>query len=68
LSLRTDVNLMSLLFATDAAAQVMKEQGSGHLVNIISVAGRQSGPFRGTYSGAGFAVNAISESLRQELV
>ncbi len=63
-----DVNVMGLLYVTDAAVQVMKEQGSGHLVNISSVAGRKVGPLRGAYSGTKFAVNAISEALRQELI
>jgi NADP-dependent 3-hydroxy acid dehydrogenase YdfG len=63
-----EVNVLGLLYVTDAAVQVMKEQGSGHLVNISSVAGRKSGPFRGAYSGTKFAVNAISEALRVELV
>jgi NADP-dependent 3-hydroxy acid dehydrogenase YdfG len=56
------------LYVTDAAVQAMKEQASGHLANISSVAGRKSGPFRGTYSGSKFAVNAISEALRVELL
>ena len=59
-----NVNALGLLYVTDAAVQVMKEQGSGHLVNISSVAGRKSGPLRGAYSGTKFAVNAISEALR----
>ena len=63
-----NVNALGLLYVTDAAVQVMKEQGSGHLVNISSVAGRKSGPLRGAYSGTKFAVNAISEALRQELI
>ncbi len=63
-----DVNVMGLLYVTDAAVQIMKEQGSGHLVNISSVAGRKTGPLRGAYSGTKFAVNAISEALRQELI
>ena len=63
-----EVNVLGLLYVTDAAVQVMKEQGSGHLVNISSVAGRKSGPFRGAYSGTKFAVNAISEALRVELL
>ena len=60
--------MLGLLYVTDAAVQVMKEQGSGHLINISSVAGRKSGPFRGAYSGTKFAVNAISEALRVELL
>nr|MBA4116754.1 SDR family NAD(P)-dependent oxidoreductase [Rubrobacter sp.] len=63
-----DVNVLGLLYATDAAVQVMKEQGSGHLVNISSVAGRRSRATTGVYSGTKFAVNAISEALRQELL
>jgi NADP-dependent 3-hydroxy acid dehydrogenase YdfG len=62
-----DVNVLGLLYATDAAIAIMKEQQSGHIVNISSVAGRKSGPLRGAYSGTKFAVNAISEALRQEL-
>ncbi len=60
--------VLGLLYVTDAAVQVMKEQGSGHLVNISSVAGRKGGSLRGTYYGTKFAVNAIFEALRQELI
>ena len=62
-----DVNVMGLLYVTDAAIEVMKEQGSGHIVNISSVAGRRSNPMTGIYSGTKYAVNAISEALRGEL-
>jgi hypothetical protein len=60
--------VLGLLYVTDAAVQVIKEQGSGHLVNTSSVAGRKSGPLRGAYPGTKFAVNAISEAPRQELI
>ncbi|MDP9458024.1 MAG: oxidoreductase [Actinobacteria bacterium] len=63
-----DVNVLGLLYTTDAAIGVMKEQGSGHLVNVSSVAGRRSRATTGVYSGTKFAVNAISEALRQELL
>lgn len=63
-----DVNVMGLLYVTDATIGKMKEQGSGHIVNISSVAGRKSGIFRGAYAGTKFAVNAISEALRVELL
>jgi NADP-dependent 3-hydroxy acid dehydrogenase YdfG len=64
-----EVNVMGLLYATDAAIGVMKEQGSGHLVNISSVAGRKvTRDSSGVYAGTKFAVNAISEGLRQELL
>ena len=63
-----DVNVLGLLYATDAAVGAMKRQGSGHIVNVSSVAGRKTRPTGGVYSGTKFAVNAISEALRQELL
>jgi NADP-dependent 3-hydroxy acid dehydrogenase YdfG len=64
-----EVNVMGLLYATDAAIGHMKEQGSGHLVNISSVAGRKvTRDSSGVYAGTKHAVNAISEGLRQELL
>ncbi len=64
-----EVNVLGLLYATDAAIGVMKEQGSGHLVNISSVAGRKvTRDSSGVYAGTKFGVNAISEGLRQELL
>ena len=63
------VNVMGLLYATDAAIGVMKEQKSGHLVNISSVAGRKvTRDSSGVYAGTKHAVGAISEGLRQELL
>ena len=61
---------MGLLLATDAAVQVIKEQGSGHLVSISSVAGRKSRPFGDAYCVRDQVLvgYAISEALRQELV
>ena len=61
-------NVLGLLYATDAAIGAMKREGSGHIVNVSSVAGRRTRPTVGVYSGTKFAVNAISEGLRQELL
>ena len=64
-----EVNVMGLLYATDAAIGHMKEQGSGHLVNMSSVAGRKvTRDSSGVYAGSKHAVVAISEGLRQELL
>ena len=64
-----DVNVMGLLYATDAAIDVMKRQGGGHLVNVSSVAGRKvTRDSSGVYAGSKHAVGAISEGLRQELL
>jgi len=64
-----DVNVLGLLYATDAAIEPMKRQGGGHLVNVSSVAGRKvTRDSSGVYAGSKFAVGAISEGLRQELL
>ncbi len=64
-----DVNVLGLLYATDAAIETMKRQGGGHLVNVSSVAGRKvTRDSSGVYAGTKFAVGAISEGLRQELL
>jgi NADP-dependent 3-hydroxy acid dehydrogenase YdfG len=64
-----EVNVLGLLYATDAAIEVMKRQGSGHIVNISSVAGRKvTRDTSGVYAGTKHAVGAISEGLRQELL
>jgi NADP-dependent 3-hydroxy acid dehydrogenase YdfG len=64
-----DVNVMGLLYTTDAAIEAMKNQGGGHLVNISSLAGRKvTRDSSGVYAGSKHAVGAISEGLRQELL
>ncbi len=64
-----DVNVMGLLYTTDAAIEAMKRRGGGHLVNISSVAGRKvTRDSSGVYAGSKHAVVAISEGLRQELL
>jgi NADP-dependent 3-hydroxy acid dehydrogenase YdfG len=61
-----DVNVLGLLYCTHAALPVMREQGSGHIVNISSVAGRRAGAGTGVYNATKWAVGAFSEALRQE--
>jgi NADP-dependent 3-hydroxy acid dehydrogenase YdfG len=64
-----DVNVLGLLYTTNAAIETMKKQGGGHLVNVSSVAGRKvTRDSSGVYAGSKFAVGAISEGLRQELL
>jgi len=63
-----DVNVLGLLYISQAAIGYMKEQDEGHIVNISSTAGRSVQPTLGVYSATKFAVNAISEALRLELM
>jgi NADP-dependent 3-hydroxy acid dehydrogenase YdfG len=60
-------NVLGLMYMTSAAIEGMVEQGSGDVVNISSVAGRQARKGAGVYNASKWAVNAFSESLRQEV-
>jgi NADP-dependent 3-hydroxy acid dehydrogenase YdfG len=62
-----DTNVMGVLHMTHAALDGMLEQGSGDVVNMSSVAGRQARKGAGVYNASKWAVNAFSESLRQEV-
>ncbi|UPK69512.1 SDR family oxidoreductase [Chitinophaga filiformis] len=61
-----DVNLKGVLYGFAAAIPVFREQGAGHIVNIISTSGIKIVPLQGVYAGTKNAVRTISEALRQE--
>ncbi len=62
-----DVNIKGVLYAIGAVIPIMREQKSGHIVNISSVAGRKVLVGSAVYSATKFAVRALSEGLRMEL-
>ncbi|MDL2407753.1 SDR family oxidoreductase [Rhizobium calliandrae] len=63
-----DVNLRGALYGIAACLPRFVKQGSGHFVNISSVAGiKVFAPGGTVYSGTKFALSAISEGLRQEV-
>ena len=61
------VNLFGVLYCTHAALPVMLQGGSGHIVNVSSVAGRVARAGSGVYNLTKWGVNAFSEALRQEV-
>jgi NADP-dependent 3-hydroxy acid dehydrogenase YdfG len=63
-----NINLLGLLYMTYAALPTMRKTGSGHLVNISSVAGRTARAGSAVYNATKWGVNAFTEALRQELV
>jgi NADP-dependent 3-hydroxy acid dehydrogenase YdfG len=63
-----DINIKGVLYGIAAALPLFRQQGSGHFINISSVAGLKVFSPGGTvYSGTKFAVRAISEGLRHEV-
>jgi clavulanate-9-aldehyde reducatase len=61
-----EVNGLGLLYCTHAALPIMGAAGSGHIVNVSSVAGRQATMGAGVYNFTKFGVVGFSEALRQE--
>lgn len=61
-----DVNLKGVLHGIAAVLPVMREQRSGHVVNVASVSGHRVDPTAAVYCATKFAVRALSEGLRQE--
>ncbi len=61
-----DVNIRGVLHGIAAVLPHLMERGSGHVINIGSVASLHVFPNFGVYCGTKFAVKAISEALRKE--
>jgi NADP-dependent 3-hydroxy acid dehydrogenase YdfG len=63
-----DTNLFGLIWATHAVLPHMVKQGSGHIVQTSSVAGRTANVGSAVYNLTKWGVNGFTEALRQELV
>jgi NADP-dependent 3-hydroxy acid dehydrogenase YdfG len=62
-----DVNIKGVLYGIAAALPHMKQQKSGHIINVSSVAGHKVSPGGAVYAATKFAVRALSEGLRMEV-
>lgn len=62
-----DVNIKGVLYGIAAALPYMRQQKSGHIINVSSVAGHKVRPASAVYAATKHAVLALSEGLRQEV-
>lgn len=62
-----ETNVFGLMDLTRLAIPVMRQQGQGRIINISSVLGLISLPFRGAYNASKYAVEGLSDTLRLEL-
>jgi len=62
-----ETNLIGAISAMQAVIPVMKQQVSGTIINISSVAGHVPLPYSAAYSGSKFAMNAMGKAARIEL-
>lgn len=63
-----DTNVLGLLMMTREAVPHMINAGNGHVINIGSIAGREAYAGGAVYCASKFAVRAITEALRHELL
>ncbi|XKH59672.1 SDR family oxidoreductase [Halomonas sediminis] len=61
-----DVNIKGVMYGIAAVLPTMRDQHSGHVINLSSVAGHVVFPAAAIYCATKFAVKALSEGLRQE--
>jgi NAD(P)-dependent dehydrogenase (short-subunit alcohol dehydrogenase family) len=62
-----ETNLFGVITVTKAAIPTMREQGSGHVIQVSSIGGRIGAPGRGPYVAAKWAVEGFSEVLAKEV-
>jgi NADP-dependent 3-hydroxy acid dehydrogenase YdfG len=62
-----DINIKGVLYGIAAALPHMKQQKSGHINNVSSVAGHKVTPLGAVYCATKHAVRALSEGLRVEV-
>lgn len=62
-----EVNLFGVLNVTQAVLPVLREQGSGHIVQISTIGGVAAFPNLGGYHASKWALEGLTESLAQEV-
>ena len=63
-----DTNVKGLLNLTRLVTPGMVERGSGHIINISSIAGKEVYPNASVYCASKHAVEALTKGIRQDLL
>lgn len=63
-----DTNIKGLLYVTRAVSPGMVERGSGHIINISSIAGKDVYANGSVYCASKHAVDALSKAMRIDLL
>jgi NAD(P)-dependent dehydrogenase (short-subunit alcohol dehydrogenase family) len=62
-----ETNLFGALWITQAALPYLREQGSGHILQVSSIGGISAFPNVGAYHASKWALEGISQALAQEV-
>ena len=65
--IQIDTNFFGPLWVTQAVLPFMRAQGSGHIIQVSSIAGVTAHPNLGIYHASKWALEGLSESLAQEV-
>lgn len=63
-----DTNIKGLLYITRLISPMMIAQGSGHIINISSIAGKETYPFGNVYCATKHAVQSLTKGMRLDLL
>lgn len=62
-----ETNLFGVLHVTQAVLPILREQGSGHIIQISTIGGIAAFPMLGGYHASKWALEGLTESLAQEV-
>ncbi|MET4781387.1 SDR family oxidoreductase [Glaciihabitans sp. UYNi722] len=62
-----ETNLFGALWISQAALPIMREQGSGHIIQVSSIGGISAFPLVGLYHASKWALEGFTQSLAQEV-
>ena len=62
-----ETNVFGLMELTNYLIPVMREQGYGRIINVSSILGIITLPYRGAYNASKFALEGLTDTLRLEL-
>ncbi len=63
-----DTNIKGLLYITRLISPKMIERGAGHIINISSIAGKETYPFGNVYCATKHAVQSVTKGMRIDLL
>lgn len=63
-----DTNVKGLLYITRLISPIMVKQGTGHIVNISSIAGKETYPLGNVYCATKHAVQSLTKGMRLDLL
>lgn len=63
-----DTNVKGLLYVTRVVSPFMQKKGSGHIINIGSIAGKEVYPNGNVYCASKHAVDALTKAMRIDLL